>query len=83
MVWIGIIGIVGIIILCIVVAGLTVWGGWRAMRDELGRNFRSSRAGPRALSLTLIGVIIPVVAITVFLLGLVFWLLRLIVQIVG
>lgn len=48
------------------VAALTLWSGWLAFRDELQPGFKTSPPGPRALSLTLIGVIVPVLAIVIF-----------------
>lgn len=78
MIVVGVVLVIGMMLLAIVLAGLTLWSGWRAVRDELGRNFRSSPAGPSSFVLTLLGVVVPVVAIAFFLLALAYWLIGLI-----
>lgn len=48
------------------VTGLMLWSGWLAVQDELRPDFKRRPPGPRTLSLTLIGVILPVIVIAVF-----------------
>lgn len=65
----AIIGALGVIVLAgvvLAVGGVTLWSGWRAVRDELRPGFRTRPPGPRSLSLTVIGVALPVLLIAAF-----------------
>ncbi len=72
----GTFGLSIIIIIALVLAGVLFYSGWRALRDELVvRNFRSEPPGAGSLGLTLLGLILPILLITLFLLALAAWLL--------
>lgn len=65
----AIIGALGIMVLAAIVlavAGVTAWSGWRAYRDELIPGFKRHAPGPRSLSLLVLGVALPLVAIVAF-----------------
>jgi hypothetical protein len=47
-------------------SGLMLWSGWLAYRGELQPGFRADPPGPRSITLTLLGVAIPVVLIAIF-----------------
>ncbi|MBA3944714.1 MAG: hypothetical protein H0X37_09160 [Herpetosiphonaceae bacterium] len=75
MIVLGTLGLVAIISAALVVAGVTFYGGWRALGDELvRRNFRSQPPGLGTLGLTLLGLILPVLLITLFLVAFAAWL---------
>ncbi len=52
--------------LALAVAGVTLWGGWLALRDELVPGFRTVPPRPRSILLTGIAVLLPIVAIAAF-----------------
>lgn len=62
----GSILILGAALLSFVVAGLTLWGGWRAFHDELLPGFRTVPPRPRSVVLTALGVVLPLIAIAAF-----------------
>ena len=53
-------------LLALGVAGLTLWSGWSAFRDELLPGFRTVPPRPRSLILTVLGVVLPLFAIAAF-----------------
>ncbi len=68
MIILGTLGVSAIIVVALVLAGILLYSGWRAVRDELAaRNFRSQPPHVGSIGLTLLGVILPVVMLTLFL----------------
>lgn len=47
-------------------AVLLLISGWNGMREELLPSFRIDPPGPRTLSITLIGIVLPVILIALF-----------------
>lgn len=74
---IGAILVWGAALLAVAVAAVTLWSGWRALRDEVLPGFRTRPPGPRSIVLTLVGVLLPLGAIGAFTLYLAAVLLRL------
>lgn len=66
MVVLGFVLILALVALSLAVAAVSLWSGWRALRDEVLPGFRSNPPGPGALVLTLLGVVLPLLAIAVF-----------------
>ena len=62
----GSILIVSAALLSLLVAGLTLWSGWRAFQDELIPGFRTVPPRPRSVVLTALGVVLPLAAIAAF-----------------
>jgi uncharacterized membrane protein YecN with MAPEG domain len=62
----GIVFLVGGAVLALLVAGVTLWSGWRATQDELRPGFKTSPPRSSGLVLTLIGVIVPILIIGAF-----------------
>lgn len=65
----AIIGALGVFVLAVavlLVGGITLWSGWRALRDELRPGFITRPPGARSLSLTALGVVLPVLMIVAF-----------------
>ncbi len=52
--------------LAVAVAGVTLWAGWLALRDELLPGFRTVPPRPRSILLTGVAVLLPLVAIALF-----------------
>ncbi len=66
MVVVGSILVLAAAVLALAVAGLTLWSGWRAFRDELIPGFRTVPPRPRSLILTALGVVLPLLVIAAF-----------------
>jgi hypothetical protein len=73
---VGFVLILGAVALAVAVAAITLWSGWRAFQDELIPGFRTVPPRPRTLVLTLVGVVLPLLAIAVFTLYLAITLLQ-------
>ncbi len=76
MAFIGFLLALGIAALAVVIAGVTLWSGWRALDEEIRPNFKTSPPGPRSIVLTFIGVVLPLLMIAAFTLYLAVWVLR-------
>lgn len=77
MVVVGVLGVAVLAMIALAVAGVTLWSGWRAAQDELLPGFKTRPPGARSLSLTLLGVVLPVLVIAAFTLYLTIALLQL------
>lgn len=77
MVLVGAVLVLVFALIALGVAGLTLWSGWTAFRDELQPGFKTVPPGPRSISLTVLGVVVPVLAIVIFTLYLAVELVRL------
>jgi hypothetical protein len=55
---------------------VVLWSGWHAYRGEMKPGFKVSPPGPRSISLSLIGVAIPILLIAVFTIYLAIMLVR-------
>ena len=66
MVVLGSISILTAAALALAVAGLMLWSGWRAFRDELLPGFRTVPPRPRSVVLTVLGVLLPIAGIAAF-----------------
>jgi len=73
---IGVLLVLGLAVVALGAAGLMLWSGWLALRDELLPGFKVSRPGPGSIALTLIGVIAPILIIGAFIVYLAIWLVR-------
>jgi hypothetical protein len=73
---IGVLLVLGLAVGAIGAAGLMLWSGWLALRDEVLPGFKSVRPGPGSIALTLIGVVGPIIVIAVFILYLAIWMVR-------
>ena len=73
---IGVILVLGFAVVAVAVAGLMLWSGWLALKDEVLPGFKTVRPGPGAIALTVIGVILPIVLIAAFTLYLGIWLVQ-------
>lgn len=65
----AVIGFLGLMVLAaaaLFIGCVTAWGGWRALRGELLPGFRTVPPRPRTVALTIVGVLIPVLAIVAF-----------------
>ncbi len=81
MIILGLFGLVAVIVVALVVAGVTVYSGWHAFHDEFAtRSFRSQPPGAAAWGLTLLGVLLPVGLIVLFLLVFAAWLFGLLLR---
>ncbi len=77
MVIVGFVLVLGAVALAVGVAGIMLWSGWRAFKDELIPGFRTVPPRPRSLVLTLVGVVLPLLFIVAFTLYLAVTLLQL------
>ena len=73
---IGVVLVLGLAVMALGGAGLMLWSGWLALRDELLPGFKMVRPGPGSIALTLIGVVAPILIIGAFILYLAAWLVR-------
>ena len=74
---IGIVLTLGLAIVVLGAAGLMLWSGWLALKQEVLPGFKMVRPGPGSVVLTLLGLILPILLIGVFTLYLAIWLVRL------
>ena len=77
MAFFGALGVWGAALLAVAVAAVTLWSGWRALRGELLPGFRTVPPRPRAIVLTALGVVLPLLAVGAFALYLAVVLLQL------
>jgi hypothetical protein len=73
---IGVVLVLGLAVVAIGAAGVMLWTGWLALRDEVLPGFKMVRPGPGSIALTLIGVVVPILMIGTFSLYLAIWLVR-------
>ncbi len=77
---IGMLGMLGMALAAVAAGGTVLWSSYRAVREELiARNLRSQPPGPGGLALVIVGMLLPTVMITLFLLALAGWLVGLVV----
>lgn len=76
MLWLGFLATLILAAISVAAAVVVLWSGWHAYRGELKAGFKVSPPGPRSISLSLIGVAIPIVLIAMFTIYLAVMLLR-------
>lgn len=64
-------------VIAIAVAVLTLWSAWLAYRDELQPGFKTAPPGARSITLTVLGVLVPVLVVVFFTIYLAIELIRL------
>lgn len=76
MIYIGAMGVLALVVIVLLVAAVTLWSGLRAFRDELRPGFKTRPPDARSISLTILGVALPVLMIGLFTIYLAVVLLR-------
>ncbi|HEX6289223.1 MAG TPA: hypothetical protein VFZ66_08535 [Herpetosiphonaceae bacterium] len=73
---IGVVLVLGLAVVAAGAAGLMLWSGWLALKDEVLPGFRMVRPNPGSLVLTALGVVLPILMIAAFTLYLAIWMLQ-------
>jgi hypothetical protein len=73
---IGVVLVWGFALAALAVAGLMLWSGWLAFKEELLPGFKVSPPSPGSIALTLLGVALPIVVTAIFTLYLAIWLVQ-------